>query len=166
MANAYLAEPADHNKLAPIGAVAELLLEGPSLAQGYLNNPTKAASTFINPPAWLSNLRPRGDGRVYKTGDLVQYQADGSFRYLCRKYTQVKIYGKRLELGKVEYCVCQHCPLVTRAIAEAVVPNGSDETPILLVFLFYQTPAKKENDDESNDDNGEEFLVGVSSCST
>lgn len=146
--------------------MAELLLEGPSLAQGYLNNPTKTASTFINPPGWLSNLRPRGDGRVYKTGDLVQYQADGSFRYLCRKDTQVKIYGKRLELGKVEYCVCQHCPLVTRAIAEAVVPNGSDETPILLVFLFYQTSAQKENDDESNDDSGEEFLVGVSSCST
>lgn len=164
-ANTYLAEPADHNKLAPIGSVAELLLQGPSLARGYLNDPTKTASTFIDPPAWLSNLRPCGDGRVYKTGDLVQYQADGSFRYLSRKDTQVKIRGKRLELGEVEYCVCQHCPLVTRAIAEAVVPNGSNETPILLVFLFYQTPAKKENDDESDDDKGEEFLVGVSSSS-
>lgn len=164
-ANAYLVEPADHNKLAPIGAVAELLLEGPSLARGYLNDPTKTASTFIDPPAWLSNLRLRGDGRVYKTGDLVQYQADGSFRYLSRKDTQVKIRGKRLELGEVEYCVCQHCPLVTRAIAEAVVPNGSDGTPILLVFLFYQTPAKLENDDGSDDDNGEGSLVGVSSSS-
>lgn len=162
-ANLWLADPADHNKLAPVGAVAELLIEGPSLARGYLNDPIRTTASFIDTPVWLHAFRPSEKGRVYKTGDLVQSLADGSFRYVARKDTQVKIRGKRLELGEVEYCVSQHCPKVNRTIAEAAVLDGSDELPILLVFLYYLGPAKKENEGKSSDEDDVELLDSESS---
>ncbi|KAJ6001073.1 hypothetical protein N7481_001482 [Penicillium waksmanii] len=132
-ATVWLADPVDHNRLMPVGAVAELLLEGPGLAREYLNDSTKTAGRFITSPAWL-----RGDGRrVYTTGDLVQYLADGSFRYIGRKDFQTKIRGMKVDLADMEYQISQHCPSVTRAIAEAVLPNDSDAASVLAVFLHY-----------------------------
>jgi amino acid adenylation domain-containing protein len=147
-ADLWLADPLDHNKLMPIGAVAELLIAGPSLAREYLNNPRKTAETFIDNPSWLQRYQSRRDRRAYKTGDLVQYQPDGSFRYIARKDTQVKIRGKRLELSEVEYCVARLCPTVTRAIAEAVVPDLNEDMPILIVLLFYPSSLNTQKNSE------------------
>ncbi|KAJ5884891.1 hypothetical protein N7495_009401 [Penicillium taxi] len=145
-ADLWLADPLDHNKLMPVGAVAELLIAGPSLARGYLNNSSKTAETFIDNPSWLHQIQSSRDRLAYKTGDLVQYQPDGTFRYIARKDTQVKIRGKRLELSEVEYCVARLCPTVTRAIAEAVVPDRSGDMPILVVFLFYPSLLNTQED--------------------
>ncbi|RDH36767.1 acetyl-CoA synthetase-like protein [Aspergillus welwitschiae] len=100
----------------------------PGLADGYLNNASQTASAFINAPAWYRMMGPVNDTGVtlYKTGDLVQYYADGKIRYIGRKNTQVKIRGKRLELGEIEY----HIP-------EAAAPKGS-ETPIEALLLRFQ----------------------------
>jgi non-ribosomal peptide synthetase component F len=40
---------------------------------------------------------------MYKTGDLVQYAADGSLRYAGRKDVQVKLKSQHIELGEVEH---------------------------------------------------------------
>jgi aryl carrier-like protein len=89
----------------PLGTVGELALEGPALAREYLNNPTKTADTFINEPAWTKDFpsslsSPR---RIYKTGDLVKYNPDGSIEYLGRKDHQIKLHGQRMELGEIEH---------------------------------------------------------------
>ena len=62
-----------HNsdRLASIGAVGELLLEGPTLARGYLNDPTKTRAAFIESPTWAPGRR------FYRTGDLVRLREDG-----------------------------------------------------------------------------------------
>ncbi|BCS04213.1 non-ribosomal peptide synthetase [Aspergillus luchuensis] len=73
--------------------------------------------------------------RLYKTGDLAQYYADGKLRYMGRKSTLVKIRGKRLELGEIEYQIRQTIPSVEKVIAEAAAPKGS-ETPIVVAFLY------------------------------
>lgn len=93
----------DHTCLVPIGAVGELILQGPSVARGYLNDESKTRASFVETPWWAQN----DDGcaksdRMYKTGDLVRYDDDGSLRYLGRKDTQVKVRGQRLELAEVE----------------------------------------------------------------
>ncbi|KAI2965327.1 hypothetical protein CBS147323_5834 [Aspergillus niger] len=133
----WLGDPTDHNRLAPLGAVAELLVESPALADGYLNNASQTASAFINAPAWYRMMGPVNDTGVtlYKTGDLVQYYADGKIRYIGRKNTQVKIRGKRLELGEIEYHIRQISPAIEKVIAEAAAPKGS-ETPIVVAFLY------------------------------
>jgi amino acid adenylation domain-containing protein len=102
----WIADKNDHNKLAPIGAVGELLLEGPLLAREYLKDEQKTNLVFIVDPAWSIRIRRQGDvgsRRFYKTGDLVQYQPDGSMRFIERRDTQVKLNGQRLELGEIEH---------------------------------------------------------------
>lgn len=87
----WIVDEQNHNRLAPIGIIGELLIEGPVLARGYLNDGSKTSAAFIESPTWARKInnsyRPR---RLYKTGDLVQYNADGTVNYLGRKDSQVK----------------------------------------------------------------------------
>ena len=104
----WITDPMDHNRLQPIGCEGELLIEGPILARGYLNNPEKTAGVFIENPDWTSNAMFKTDSnasprRMYKTGDLVRYNSDGTINYLGRKDQQVKLNGQRIELGEIEF---------------------------------------------------------------
>lgn len=104
----------NHHRLAPVGCIGELLVEGPLLARGYLNDHDRTAESFITNPAWAkAQVQPR---RFYKTGDLVRYNNNGSLDYLGRKDSQVKIHGQRLELGELE-----HRLLADSAVDKALV---------------------------------------------
>ncbi|PVH90227.1 AMP-dependent synthetase and ligase, partial [Periconia macrospinosa] len=90
--------------LAPMGTKGELFIEGPIVANGYLDDPEKTRQLFIENPPWL----PDGwneTGRkfvAYKTGDMVRYNPDGSVECFGRRDTQIKIRGMRIDLGEVE----------------------------------------------------------------
>lgn len=99
---AWVVDANDHNKLVPIGATGELLLEGPILARGYLNEPEKTAAAFIENPGFLANIG-KASRRLYKTGDLVRHNPDGTIHFIGRKDTQVKLRGQRIELGEIEH---------------------------------------------------------------
>ncbi|KAH8200539.1 hypothetical protein TruAng_005316 [Truncatella angustata] len=102
----WIVDAKNHERLAPIGTVGELLIEGPIVGRGYLNDDEKTAAAFISPPSWTSDF-PRNFCRMYKTGDLVRYDDDGGLLYIGRKDNQVKLRGQRLELGEVEHNVQQ-----------------------------------------------------------
>lgn len=131
----WIATPSDASKLAAIGAVGELLIEGPVLARGYLNSPEKTAASFIEDLPWMKDFRPAGKGRVYKSGDLVQYNPDGTLRFIGRKDTQVKLRGQRIELGEVEFRVRQCLPAVHNVVAEVITPSGSNANSLLVAFV-------------------------------
>ena len=101
----WLVHPQKHDQLVPIGAVGELLVAGPSLARGYLNNEVVTQSSFIVNPSWAATMGL--GGRVfYKTGDLLRYNIksfDGSYDFIGRKDTQLKLRGQRIEAGEVEH---------------------------------------------------------------
>lgn len=101
----WVVDPVDHERLLPVGCVGELLVEGPSLARGYLNDKQKTEAVFVKNPAWACDDKAGRDRRMYKTGDLVRYGADGMLEYLGRKDTQVKLHGQRLEMGEIEHHV-------------------------------------------------------------
>ncbi|MGM2704421.1 hypothetical protein ACS2QD_30730, partial [Bacillus cereus group sp. Bce036] len=89
---------------APMGEIGELVLEGPIVGAGYLGDEGKTAELFIEDPQWLVEGPPGGvgrHGRLYKTGDLVRYEADGRLSFVGRKDSQVKINGQRVELGEI-----------------------------------------------------------------
>ncbi|GKT87880.1 peptide synthetase [Colletotrichum tofieldiae] len=65
----WVADPRNHERLVPIGAIGELLIEGPILAQNYFNDPKRTAAAFVKNPTWL--LEAGRHGVVYKTGDLA-----------------------------------------------------------------------------------------------
>ena len=138
----WVVNPTDHNKLAPLGVIGELLLEGPLVGEGYLNDPVKTSAAFIQDPIWLvrgTSSHPGRHGRLYKTGDLVRYHKDGSLSYIARKDTQVKIRGQRIELGDVEHHVRECLPQdlsAKQVAAEVIEPGGAPSaSPILAVFL-------------------------------
>jgi non-ribosomal peptide synthetase component F len=76
----------------PIGCKGELLIEGPILSRGYLNDPEKTAMAFIKDPEWARSSGQTGR-RFYCTGDLVQYTSQGEMIYMGRKDSQVKVRG-------------------------------------------------------------------------
>jgi amino acid adenylation domain-containing protein len=138
----WLTEPGDHNKLVPIGAVGELLIEGPIVGNGYLNNPAKTKEVFIDDPDFLtkgSKNFPGRHGRIYKTGDLVRYDPDGNGEiiFVGRQDQQVKLRGQRIELAEIEYNMQKHLPSDCQLATEVIKPGGSGEAT-LVAFLVEQ----------------------------
>jgi amino acid adenylation domain-containing protein len=123
----------------PIGSIGELLIEGPTAARGYLNDETKTAKAFIINPQWSSLLTPdtgvMNTVRMYKSGDLVRYNSDGSISYIGRKDTQIKLNGQRIELGEIEFHVSQSLPDGTQSAVELVTSSNRTSTKALAVFF-------------------------------
>ncbi|TVY17239.1 Cyclochlorotine synthetase [Lachnellula arida] len=104
----WVVKPANHNRLAPLGAVGELVIESPNLAKGYMNRPAATEEKFIISPSWLRDFRDGHEAPVYKTGDLVKYLEDGSIVYIGRADLQLKLHGQRLEAEEVRQRI-QEC---------------------------------------------------------
>ncbi|KAJ5871119.1 nonribosomal peptide synthase [Penicillium soppii] len=137
----WVVDPRNADRLMPIGAIGELLIEGPIVGTGYINAPEKSADAFIEPPSWLQSLRLDVPTRVYKTGDLVRYDpsGDGSLCFIGRKDNQVKLHGQRLELGDVEGHLRDCFPNARDIVAELIKPNHSSSTgPYLAAFVHHR----------------------------
>ncbi|KAF2257486.1 acetyl-CoA synthetase-like protein, partial [Lojkania enalia] len=129
--------PGSHHRLCPIGVAGELLIEGPQLARGYLNDPVKTAAAFVMDPGFVRELGLSPGRRMYRTGDIVQQNADGSLTYLGRRDKQVKIRGQRVEIGEIESQIVRLLPDV-REVAVDVVPPASEahDGPLILVAVI------------------------------
>jgi amino acid adenylation domain-containing protein len=134
----WVVDAGNHDQLVPVGSVGELLVEGPILARGYLNDAEKTGAAFISDPTWLLEGEdgcPGRRGRLYKTGDLVRYDADGNLLYIGRKDSQVKVRGQRVELGEVEHHLRACMPEAKRVAVELIVPEGEGGHAMLAAFV-------------------------------
>ncbi|MGH8422550.1 MAG: amino acid adenylation domain-containing protein, partial [Pseudomonas fluorescens] len=88
-------------QLLPNGGVGELCIGAPaSLAQSYFDRPALTAERFLPDPF----AREPG-ARLYRSGDLARYNAEGNLEYVGRIDHQVKIRGFRIEMGEIEACL-------------------------------------------------------------
>ena len=159
----WVVDPDNHDHLLPLGCVGELLLEGPLVGPGYLNDPEKTAAAFVEDPEWLlqgTPGRPGRHGRLYKTGDLVQYNEDGSLTFMGRKDAQVKIHGQRVELGEVEHRVQEGMPEARQVVAEVIVPQGKNSSPVLAAFVRMNDMTAI-NEDATGTDKQEPFKAKI-----
>ncbi|KFY51025.1 hypothetical protein V495_00019 [Pseudogymnoascus sp. VKM F-4514 (FW-929)] len=121
----WIINPENSNELTPIGAVGELVVEGPGVARGYLNDTVKTKATFIPQPPWAPR-REKKVTRFYRTGDLARYNADGSICFIGRRDNQVKLRGQRFELGELEN-VLGGCGEVRDVFTTTLICEGRTE---------------------------------------
>ncbi|HEY9813069.1 MAG TPA: amino acid adenylation domain-containing protein, partial [Candidatus Sericytochromatia bacterium] len=100
-----------HLQPVPIGVKGELYIGGASVARGYLNRPELTREKFITNP-FINNPK---SNRIYKTGDLARYLANGNIEFLGRADNQVKVRGYRIELEEIAAVLSQH-PDVSQAV--------------------------------------------------
>ncbi|KAG6008086.1 NRPS protein [Claviceps lovelessii] len=153
----WLVHPDNHDQLVPVGAVGELLIEGPIVGQGYLGDPEKTEAAFIRDPVWLVSGYgdiPGRRGRLYKTGDLVRYDPDGEngFIFVGRKDSQVKLRGQRVELGEIEHHIKKLLPAGADVVAEVIAPAGKKTETMLVAFVADRRQDKMENDSSSSEE--------------
>jgi aspartate racemase len=97
----------------PAGVSGEVYIGGAGLARGYANRPELTAKVFVPNP-----FSAAAGARLYKTGDLARYHADGNIEYLGRIDNQVKVRGFRVELGEIEAVLRGHSSVQNVAVVE------------------------------------------------
>ncbi|MCK9815709.1 amino acid adenylation domain-containing protein [Pseudomonas sp. MAFF 302046] len=130
MANARVYLLDEQQRPVPLGVAGELYVGGAGVARGYLNRADLTAERFLHDP-----FSDQLQARMYRSGDLARWLADGSLEYLGRNDDQVKIRGLRIELGEIENRLNQ-----LAGIREAVVVAREDEPgqPRLVAYFTEQ----------------------------
>src|SRR6185437_8590326 len=95
----------------PVGVMGEIFIGGDGVALGYLNRSELTAERFVSDP-----FSGESGARMYKTGDLGRWRADGEIEYLGRNDEQVKIRGFRVELGEIEAQLVRHGDIKEAAV--------------------------------------------------
>ncbi|KGS11907.1 hypothetical protein OA77_24665, partial [Pseudomonas coronafaciens] len=117
----------------PIGVIGEIHIGGVGVARGYLNLPELTAERFVEDP-----FSAEPTARMYRSGDLGRWLADGNIEYLGRNDDQVKIRGFRIELGEIESQLSE-CPWVREAVV--LVREHSPGDKRLVAYLTAQEGA-------------------------
>jgi acyl-CoA synthetase (AMP-forming)/AMP-acid ligase II len=103
------------------GEVGELLIRGPLVMRGYWARPDLTDRGFFRRPAF-----EQFEDIFYRTGDLVQQQADGNLKYLGRKDRQIKTRGYRVELDEIEVAMLAHEGVLETAVYPIPDSEGSN----------------------------------------
>jgi amino acid adenylation domain-containing protein len=119
------------------GEVGEIAVKGRSLSSGYWRNPELTGSRFLPDPAG-------GDKRLYLTGDLGRFLADGCLVHLGRKDYQVKIRGYRFATSEIEMALRGHAQVKDAAVV--VWDRDADEKCIVAYVVPLAEPAPSVNE--------------------
>ncbi|WP_240337509.1 condensation domain-containing protein, partial [Pseudomonas syringae] len=114
----------------PPGVAGELYIGGAGIARGYLNLQQLTAERFMDNPFVAGE-------RLYRSGDMARYRADGNIEYLGRNDSQAKLRGLRLELGEIEARLAEVAGVRESLV---VIREDSGGTPKLIAyFVEYAT---------------------------
>lgn len=142
MANAMISIRRSDGSRVPPGCSGEVWLGGVGVCVGYLNNPDMTARVFVD----------TAEGRMYRSGDLGRWSAQGCLVLEGRIDQQVKLHGQRIEPAEIEQTLQSH-PDVRQA--SVIVDKGAGETKLLRGFVqLVENAALRSNT------NWRDFLAG------
>ena len=116
----------DNLKPYPIGVPGELYVSGPGVSDGYLNKPEITEKRFIDNPFG-------GKYKLYKTGDLVEYNSDGNIKFIGRNDNQIKLHGFRIELKEIEQVILKNSNILDVLVTKKIDSNNK---PILVAYII------------------------------
>ncbi|KAL4924109.1 non-ribosomal peptide synthetase [Aspergillus undulatus] len=136
----WIVDPSSPERLLPIGAVGELVIEGPHLSRRYLDNTAVSrtgAGFLTKPPRWMSEMHPdRIATRLYRSGDLGRLNADGTLDYIGRKDTILKLDGCRIDAVEVEHQARKCLSPSDAIIVDLLGAIDGNEDPKLTALLY------------------------------
>lgn len=127
-----------HFQPSAIGIPGEIFVGGEGLARGYLQRPEMTAERFIPDP-----FSQHPGARLFRTGDLGRYLADGNIEYRGRRDHQVKIRGFRIELGEIETVLATNAH-VREVVAVALDDERSEKRLVAYVVAGGEAPTAGE----------------------
>ncbi|HET6933427.1 MAG TPA: amino acid adenylation domain-containing protein, partial [Candidatus Angelobacter sp.] len=124
----------------PIGVPGDLYIGGTAVGRGYWRRPALTAANFVPDPF------SSGGQRLYRTGDIARYRADGWIEYMGRSDHQVKIRGFRIELGEIEETL-----LSQKGVKDVAVLARDDNSQAkrLVAYVVLDQEAFAEGEDSS-----------------
>lgn len=125
-------------KPVPAGVPGEICIGGAGVARGYLNRPELTSKRFVPDP-----FSTKANARLYRSGDLAQYNAQGELEYLGRMDHQVKIRGFRVELGEIETALNRH-PAIRESVVIAKEDGGGGKRLVAYLVPRESAPTVSE----------------------
>ncbi|QII47587.1 lichenysin non-ribosomal peptide synthetase LicA [Bacillus paralicheniformis] len=119
----------------PTGVAGELCVGGDGLVRGYFNRPELTAEKFTEHPFKTGE-------KIYRTGDMARWLADGCLEFIGRIDHQVKIRGQRIELGEIEHHLLTHDMIQEAAVL--AVDTGAGDQMICAYFTADQELSSEE----------------------
>ncbi|HET9118853.1 MAG TPA: AMP-binding protein, partial [Pseudonocardiaceae bacterium] len=120
----------EHLSPVPLGAPGLIVFSGVCVGRGYVNDPERTQSAYLDDPH-------RQGQRLYRGGDYGRWQPEGKLEFLGRRDTQVKIRGFRIEIGEIENTLLQVPGVRDGAV---VVAERTDQSSHLVAFYTSQRP--------------------------
>lgn len=124
----------DSLKLVPTGVKGNLYISGEGLSRGYLNKSSLTAEKFILNPF-------KTNQRMYHTGDIGYWLAEGNIAFSGRKDSQIKIRGYRIELGEIENTLLLYSKSLQQVTVDSQLINGDK---VLVAYLVSENIDKSD----------------------
>jgi amino acid adenylation domain-containing protein len=135
----WLVSLSSPERLVPVGAVGEVLIEGPNIARGYLDTHVRiTGARFLDSlPSWMPAIHPeRASSPMYLSGDLARYNHDGTLEYVGRKDLLLKLDGCRVDAIEVEHCTRRSIHTNDAIVVDLLGNISETVSPILTAYLY------------------------------